>query len=75
MKTDFKELKELDLSRISSISFLEKVKFKKLDKLNLMGNKNLKFDRLEKVKFKELKELILCACEISNTSFLKNVNL
>ena len=42
---EFKELKELDLSgnNISDIKILEKVKFEKLEKLNLSRNEILKY--------------------------------
>ena len=54
---NFKELKELDLSynNISDISVLEKVKFEKLEKLYLGGNKidrNKIYSILLNLKFK-----------------------
>ena len=62
---ELKELRELNLSNnnLSDISILEKAKFEKLEKLNLLYNidsgcnNNTFYNVLEKVNFKELKEL------------------
>ena len=59
---NFKELKELKLSNnnISDIKVLERVKFEKLEKLDLGVNKiSNNINILENVNFKELKELNL----------------
>jgi len=73
---ELNELKELDLSynNIRDISFLEKVKFEKLEKLNLGGNKNISnYNILKNVNFKELKELDLSNNDISDISFLEKL--
>ncbi len=44
---------------MSDISILEKVKFEKLEKLDLDDNKISNIDKLKNVIFKELKELKL----------------
>ena len=47
------------MNEISDINILEKVNFKKLNKLDLSWNKISDIKILEKVNFKELKELNL----------------
>ena len=75
-KLNLIELKELNLSDndISDIKFLEKVKFEKLEKLDLSRNENISdYNILTKVNFKELKELNLTGNNISDIKFLENV--
>ena len=69
-------MKELELfsNNISDISVLEKVRFEKLEKLNLGSNKiSNNINILKNVNFKELKELYLSENNISDISVLENV--
>ena len=73
--SDFKELKELNLERcdISDIKVLEKVKYDKLEILNLEGNIISNLNILENVNFKDLKQLNLSYVEINNIDFLEKL--
>ena len=73
---NFKELKELYLNsnNISDIKVLERVKFEKLEILNLGRNKiSNNINQLENVNFKELKELNLYDNNISDIKVLERV--
>ena len=68
----------MDLSEndISDIKFLEKVKFEKLEILNLSRIENISnYYILEKVNFKELKELYLYRNNISDKKLLEKLRV
>ena len=72
----FKELKELYLSNnnISDIKVFEKVKFEKLEILNLSSNFKISdINILENVNFNELKELDLSSNNISDIKILEKI--
>ena len=74
-KNNFRELKKIYLANLGilDINFLEKVKFDKIEILDLSKNKISDIEILEKVNFKNLKKLFLKDNNIIDIKVLEKV--